>query len=415
MLISNPAPKCEFGGDGHEPLRVVGENFLTVEEVAVTPACLCVRRGRAVRRSSEPEFVGFVDEDGVGTECTDPVFHDRSRKKDVEIAVLEFEDAVFEFGAGHLAVRDGDFEFARSTGIADFGFDLGEGTDAVMQNDDLPAAFDFHFDRVANQILVPPRDARDDGLLAGGGVVRSETLRTPESAKLRLRGIGVAESEDIDVLAERGDFFLIQNAETVFFGSTTRSPRSRKRTSVESRRCVPTTMSTVPSLSPLRMSRSSASRVKRVSTATFTRTVRSVFQGIPARSYAKTTSGETKATCRPFNTDRYAAFMATSVFQNPTSPESTYPWVRFRPSRRGFPRWLGAGRRCADRERLAEGFFFVRSGDVRRTGGELALGVDVEKFHGDLFRVHFGLFGRPFSIRFLRVSGASVCLRRCTC
>ena len=49
-------------------------------------------------------------------------------------------------------------------------------------------------------------------------------------------------------------------------------------------------------------------------------------------------------------------------------------------------------------ERLAEGFFFVGARDVRRTGGELALRVDVEKFHGDLFRVHFRLFDGLFPL-----------------
>ena len=44
------------------------------------------------------------------------------------------------------------------------------------------------------------------------------------------------------------------------------------------------------------------------------------------------------------------------------------------------------------RERLPEGFLFLRMGRVRRPVGQFPLGVDVEEFERDLFRVHFGPF-----------------------
>ena len=74
--------------------------------------------------------------------------------------------------------------------------------------------------------------------------------RTPASARCSVRGIGVArERQDVDLALELLEPLLGATPKRCSSSMTT-SPRSLNRTSFDSRRCVPMTMSTAPSARP---------------------------------------------------------------------------------------------------------------------------------------------------------------------
>lgn len=157
------------------------------------------------------------------------------------------------------------------------------------------------------------------GFFEGGGVVRSDIFLSQESAKWRLRGIGVAESESISTC----DFiFLITSfcaTPNRCSSSMTRSQSRRNRISSERSLCVPTTTSTVPSFISSRIFLTSFACVMRVSDRTRTQKAPSRSSNVSRCSSARMRRGDITATCTPEITALYTAFMATSVFPNPTS------------------------------------------------------------------------------------------------
>ena len=108
----------------------------------------------------QPVAVGLVDEDRVGVGDVQPALDDRRGQQQVEAAVDEVEHHLFQVVLGHLAVGDGQ---------AGLGHDLpqppGEDLDvldAVVDEEDLPAAVQFPQHGVADQLGVEARHAGFD-------------------------------------------------------------------------------------------------------------------------------------------------------------------------------------------------------------------------------------------------------------
>lgn len=89
--------------------------------------------------------------------------------------------------------------------------------------------------------------------LSGGGVARTEIFLTQESARFRLRGIGVAERESISILDFNALIFSLSNTPNLCSSSMMRSPRFLKAILSERILCVATTQSIVPLLSHTRI------------------------------------------------------------------------------------------------------------------------------------------------------------------
>ena len=103
--------------------------------------------------------VGAVDDDGVGARDVEAVLDDAGGAEHIVLAVHEGEHRALEFGLGHLAVADDDARLRHE--LADLGGELVDRLDAVVDEVDLAAALQLHFDGGADQLLV---ELGDDGL-----------------------------------------------------------------------------------------------------------------------------------------------------------------------------------------------------------------------------------------------------------
>ncbi len=101
---------------------------------------------------AEAVAIGAVDEHGVGERNVEAVLDDGGRDEHVEFVAHEGEHHAFEFLFAHLAVAHGDArggnEFLNPRG------DLVDRFDAIVNEVDLPAALEFHFDGGAHDLLI---------------------------------------------------------------------------------------------------------------------------------------------------------------------------------------------------------------------------------------------------------------------
>ena len=150
---------------------------------------------------------------------------------------------------GHLAVPD-DEPRARQHPAELLGLRL-DRLDAVVDVEDLAAAIELAQDRVADE---PGRRLGDAGLDRQAVLRRRLDDATgrgsPASARLSVRGIGVADRVRTSTSRRSRLSRSLAATPNRCSSSTTTSPRSLNRTSLLSSRCVPMTMSTVPSARP---------------------------------------------------------------------------------------------------------------------------------------------------------------------
>ena len=154
-----------------------------------------------------------------------------------------------------------------------------------------------------------------------GGVSITDMSRMPARDICRVRGIGVAVS-----VRTSTSFFIALIASLCATpkrcsSSTTRSPRSRKRTSFESRRWVPIRTSTLPSARAFRIALCSRAVRKRETISMVVGQEEKRSRKVARCWKARTVVGHRTATCLPPMTALKAARMATSVLPNPTSPQ----------------------------------------------------------------------------------------------
>ena len=125
-------------GDGRE------FDFRRKHEIGVGAAVGAADASAELVELGEAEAVGAVDQDRVAERDVEAVFDDGGRDENVGFVVHEFQHHFFEFAFGHLSVADDDAGFGNES--LDFGGDFPDGVDAVVNEIDLAAAFEFLFD-----------------------------------------------------------------------------------------------------------------------------------------------------------------------------------------------------------------------------------------------------------------------------
>ncbi len=158
------------------------------------------------------------------------------------------------------------------------------------------------------------------GIRPSGGSVICERGRILEREKARVLGIGVADRYKIST---SGYFFFSVSlclTPNLCSSSMIRSPRFLKFKSLDKIRCVPTTISILPSLIFLKISLVFSRDSSLVNLSISIPSRANLFLKVSECWSASTVVGERITTCFPFNTARRAARSAISVFPNPTSP-----------------------------------------------------------------------------------------------
>ncbi|MNY43364.1 hypothetical protein D3C86_1783160 [compost metagenome] len=90
--------------------------------------------------------------------------------------------------------------------------------------------------------------------LFGGGVFMMDKSRAPINEKCKVRGIGVAVSVSVSTFTRKARSFSLDVTPNFCSSSMIMIPRSLNFTSLLSSRCVPITISTLPSASLARVS-----------------------------------------------------------------------------------------------------------------------------------------------------------------
>ena len=138
-----------------------------------------------------------------------------------------------------------------------------------------------------------------------------------------VRGIGVADMDSTSTFARRALRCSLCSTPNLCSSSTMTSPRSLKRTSGVSNRCVPMTMSIDPSDMPDSTVVRSLSAVKRDSAAIRTGKLAYLSLNVARCCWTRRVVGTRIATCLPSWTALNAARTAISVFPYPTSPQTS--------------------------------------------------------------------------------------------
>jgi hypothetical protein len=163
----------------------------------------------------QSEFFGAVDHDGVGVRIVDAGFDDRRAQQQVGALLREVAHHPFEIALLHLAVADHDACFRQQ--LAELVAHVLDGVDLVMQEIDLPSAFELTQQRFPDD---PFGKAADEGLdrqafLRRGGdhrKVAQAFQRHGEGTRNRRRG----QSKHVDLGAQRFQCFLLADAKAVF-------------------------------------------------------------------------------------------------------------------------------------------------------------------------------------------------------
>ena len=210
---------AEFGVllDGLDALAGVaggGHELAREHEVGVGLVVGAADAAAELVEIGEAEAVGAVDDDGVGVGDIEAGFDDGGGDENVDVTGDEGAHDGLEFVLAHLAVADGD------GGVGDELFDArGEfvdGADAVVEEVNLAAAFEFADDGVAHGAFVVGADGGLDGLAVGRrgldeGHVAGSHEREVEGAGDR----GGGEGEDVDESEAVLEDFLVLHAEAL--------------------------------------------------------------------------------------------------------------------------------------------------------------------------------------------------------
>ena len=156
-----------------------------------------------------------------------------------------------------------------------------------------------------------------------GGVVMSESSRTPVSAICKVRGIGVAVRVSTCTLARSAFSRSLCLTPKCCSSSMMSRPRSRNFVPSVSSAWVPTTMSMSPVSIPLRTSAISLRGVRREACAIFIGRPLKRSVNVAKCWRASSVVGTTTATCAPDIAATNAERSATSVLPNPTSPHTS--------------------------------------------------------------------------------------------
>ena len=192
----------------------------------------------------QTEFVGTIDDDGVGARHVDAAFDDRGADQDIETLVVEVAHDAFELAFTHLAV--GETRPVHREPVRQPSRGLRDRRYFVVQQVDLAAAVDsrwqasristsFHW---LTKVLIR---------MAGrGGVAMIDRSRMPDIAMFSVRGIGVAVRVRMSTSARSAFRRSLCRTPKRCCSSMITRPRSLNLICSLSSLCVPTTMSIWP-------------------------------------------------------------------------------------------------------------------------------------------------------------------------
>ncbi len=195
--------------------RVVGQRVGgRDDEVAVRALLAAADAAAELVELREPEEVGAIDDHRVRARDVEAALDDRGRHEDVVAAVDEVEHRLLERRLAHLAVRDGDAR--RGHELLQVLRLLVEPVDAVVDVEALAAARELARHRLADDLVVPPRD---DG--AHGAAIdrrrrdEREIAQAGDGHLQRARDGRRGQRQDVDLRADLLDALLVRDAEAL--------------------------------------------------------------------------------------------------------------------------------------------------------------------------------------------------------
>ena len=128
----------------------------------------------------------------------------------------ELQHHFFEFAFRHLAVADDDFRFGNQR--LKFGGDFPNGIDAVVDEIDLAAAFQFLLNRGLNQFFIPTCDyGLNRHAIFGRSFDHAHVAQAYQRHVQGARDGRGRHGEHVDLLAHLLDAFFVADAEALFF------------------------------------------------------------------------------------------------------------------------------------------------------------------------------------------------------
>lgn len=175
---------AEFGVlfDGGDAFSGVsgGEGVPREEEVGVGAVACTAYAASELVEVGEAEAVGAVDDDGVGVGDVDAAFDDGGGEEDVRFSAYELPHDVFKVAFVHLSVADDDTGFGDE--LVELVSHVVDGLDAVVEEEDLSAAFEFAFDGIFDEFFVVGADGGLYGRRLRGAVSMVLMSRAPMRA-----------------------------------------------------------------------------------------------------------------------------------------------------------------------------------------------------------------------------------------
>ena len=206
------------GGEGFEaPLRVFAEGVpVGGDEVGIRLVVAAADSAAQLVQLRQAEFVGAVDDDGVGVGDVDAAFDDGGGDEDVVVAVLEVLHQVFEFALAHLSVANGDALFWQ--GVLQQAGDALDAVDVVVQDVGLSATAVFALAGVADGFHVPfGEDGLDVLSSCRWGGDDADVTQAAQGEVQGARDGGGGQGEEVGVASEAFEFFFVAHTEALFF------------------------------------------------------------------------------------------------------------------------------------------------------------------------------------------------------
>ena len=211
------AEVAEFLERREPAARNVGEFILRRDQqIGVGAAIGAAHAAAQLIELAQAMAVGAIDEDGVGEGNVEAVLDDRGRHQHIVFVAHEGQHHALQFCFAHLTVAYGHarrgHQFLNARG------DLVDGLDAIMDEINLAAALQLHFDRGAHDLFV---ELGDDGLnghaVFGRRLDDAHVAQADQRHVQRARNGRGAHSQHVDLLAHLLQPLLVAHAEALLF------------------------------------------------------------------------------------------------------------------------------------------------------------------------------------------------------
>ena len=165
---------------------------------------------------AEPVAIGSVDQHGIGERDVEAVFDDGGGDQHIVLVVHEGQHDALELGFAHLAVADDDARAGHQ--FLDARGDLVDGFDAVVDEVDLAAAFEFELDRRANDLFIELGNHGLNGhAVFGRGLDHRHVAQADQRHVQGARDGRGRHGEHVDLFAELLEALFVAHAEALLF------------------------------------------------------------------------------------------------------------------------------------------------------------------------------------------------------